>query len=620
MFCNNCGKEISEGSLFCEGCGTPVAQPSVAEKPAPEVMEAAAPEVVEAAAPEVVETVAEAAEAAPVVVEPEAVAEPVVAEESVVQVVQPPVKKSHKKLWIVLGIVAAVIAALVACFFLFKDAIMGLFVSFMPAEKQLQYTYSQAVKNFTADFTDVYTETLDATGKDQAATGSMVVELDGTLLSAAGLPELNKVQLDYRIDSKPNNGLMGMSWTAKVKDTELLTMNMTVNTNDGTVTMELPGLIDGAVSMNLYEQSGMDSASAALSKMDTEKIKQLLPSADLLNTLLPKLTEVAFTSIKDVDSKKDTLSVNDVEQKATLLKVDITEEVLADMAIAVMRELKTNKDVKNYLQDSVDILADMEDELNLSIPDADEIYDEFTDMLDEGIKSLRDVDGDEELATFSTWVNSKFEILAIGFEVPDADVELFIGKAQDGNNVGYQVSAHQQKNELLMILGEGTETKGKLDATFTVEFSGRELGTFACSGFDTEALDKDGYLNGTFTFTLSKDIGRYLELPSVISSLSVKITCEQGADFGKITIELSDLVKVSFDSKTSGNATVKVPSDATEDIQEWASGINAEEVMERLEAIGIDQEMLFDMIYGGYGYGNSYGDSYEDVYADSYYY
>ena len=42
MFCTNCGKQLEEGSKFCPGCGTPVAQgyqdpsghPSAEERPA----------------------------------------------------------------------------------------------------------------------------------------------------------------------------------------------------------------------------------------------------------------------------------------------------------------------------------------------------------------------------------------------------------------------------------------------------------------------------------------------------------------------------------------------------------------------------------------------------------
>ncbi len=556
MFCEKCGANLPENAKFCESCGAPVA-----------------------------------VEAAPVQ-EVETVAEPI--GETVVPT--PPVKK--KKIWpIIVGVVAVV---LVAGFFL-RESIINLFMNLMPAETQLRYAYSKVLEESADELATAYDDFLAFLKDDkETLSGAVELEVDGNVLKmATGSGEDVAIKVDY-VFARKNNEQFAMDLTASADGEALVQAKIGVDLKEGILSAECPDLTDEALVMDLDEMlmdAGMEDVKPEEVALTVDELVALMPESKILRKSLPNILGAALKEIKEVEKSKETVEAGDVEQKLTCYTVEITPETALNMINAVIDAIKTDKDIESYVVSlwdkaddfkGMDVVADAlkdvrdmaEDELDVS--SGKDLYKEFIKVLDDAQESLEDIeyDDEDEAITMSVYTASGFDIVGSKIEAPDGSVAMNI-KAEDGNQVGYEY-AYNDGETNVNIVANGTEKRGKFNGTVEIKNNDQSVLEIECTDFDTDAFEKDGHIIGKFALSVP---AAQLELDI---TAEFKITDKEC----NISIDAGSFGSLKLTSQTKDSASVKVETDGNDDVEDWVSGFDTEDLMEKLQDIPLVDALM----------------------------
>lgn len=590
MFCKKCGASIPDDCEFCSACGSKVV---LTEETTTEVCTEAPTEVV-------ADTPVDSFTEAPI---------------------DAPVKAKKKGFFVKLAcIVLAIAVVFTSVFFVFKDNMMGLVMSVMPAEKQMQYTYSRLAKNLSNDFSEDYALSLEKIDSSYSGEMTLDVEASKELLSSFFADEesiINKASLICSIDAEGTDRY-GMDMGIKVKDTVLANFQFFIDMSEQKLVMAVPGIVDGAVELDLTENMSGDSAEnfrIIQTLTSSENLKKLLPKKDLVKTILPKLVKAAFATIEDIDRERSEFKAGGVTQKAACLEFDITSEVLAKMAIGALEEVKENEDIKEYVEGLAALIDEHKDILEVEPLDTDNLYNDMIDGVNEIIDELKTVDDDDkELLTVKTWVNGKFDIIALDVEIPGVGTGFF-GMATDGKKRGFELSVSDLSDTVFKLSGELELNKDKLEGEFDAFSDNNHVANIKVEDMDALKLRK-GLINGTFSLTFGTEIEEEISGNLAVADPAIIFTIESEekaatikADF---TSEGKSLVDVTLTETISDEGKVQIPTDTTDDVEEWAQGVNQQELLDRLEKIGITEDMLNSLFMG------SYEDDYDSSYEDSF--
>jgi hypothetical protein len=487
--------------------------------------------------------------------------------------------------------------AAVAAFFLtpLKDLIVGL----MPANKHMQYVYSQAANDIGADFGKVYGAfvTSESTG---AASGTMELQVSSALMSqlksATGvdLGKFNKVAIDYAFAMDGDNEL-GYTLGLKLQDKELMTVKMYLDMQTGEMVMDVPGVLKKPIKVEAFDAAELNEAQInAMSQVNMES----LPDEAFVSELIPQIIKAAFKQIDKVERSKQAFEAGGVEQKATCFEAEITMETVAKMADAALEEIKNNDKLQDaivgFCEDNAKLLGDV---------DGDEAYDAFVEAIEDAQDEMKDVDDDEELFTLKTWVDNKNDIIALCIEIDGG--EIFMGKATDGEKVGYEISVTEGKERLLYIGGEGTQKKDILALDLMVEVEDEEYVKIAIEDYDVKKAE-EGYINGTFTVTPGKALA---QMEPMLASAAVKMTVKMEGESGELIFDVqmqgASLGTLRMTVKSDSKTEVTIPSNAVDMESFTFDMVDVEALLNKLEAAGIDEDMLSsfgEMLMGGSDY------------------
>jgi hypothetical protein len=288
--------------------------------------------------------------------------------------------------------------------------------------------------------------------------------------------------------------------------------------------------------------------------------------------------EIALKEVDDVKKNSKKISIDGVSQKLTTLKIGLSEETVLKMALAVMEEAKDDKDLKKALLPLLDYLAE---EMDMD-EDGDELYEMMQEAIDEGAEAMDDlVDDadDEEIVTITDYVNNNHEVVGRTIEVAGQEYFTYV-TVRKGNKVASKIEVYGQE----VLAGSGTEKKGILNAEYSVTIEEETLVNITVEDFNTDLLEKDMIINGTFTLRPTAKLYEMANLDSSISSVintvdpALQIVCDGSKEKSTAAINLLSgnkvFVGISLDSSSEEPSNVKVPTNTTTDTNAWASNMD----------------------------------------------
>lgn len=610
MNCKYCGKELEEGALFCGSCGKAVEK----EEPVPEEV---VPEVnTESAA--AVEVMEEKTVSAVSFAEPAFDAE----------VEEKPKKKKWLKAVIISGIALITAAALVlvAVFTPLKGLILKLVGSDADYFRYVETkAFASGTDNFTKQYANLLADFKTEIGEEanvKLNVGDSVITLLETALNA---DSGTNVQLDWlknmdiSMNTTSKNGVSKVLAALNINGTSVVDLDVIFDAVGGEIYAGSPALSDKYIKEEIYLSSEQQQL---LEVYTDEDFKKALPTDKELNALIDKYTAIVFENIDDVEKSYETVEVGDIEQKLTVLEVEIEKEDAIDIALAVLKTAKNDKELKKYIKDIAKYLEKKE-----LIDDADVVYDEFIDAVKEGIDTLKDEDTDEEgKIIIVDYVNSKHEIVGREIKTDETDGVKYL-TLYDKDEFAFELEVSG-----LEIKGEGTKKKGILNGDYSVVADGKNICNLTIADYNTES----DYLNGKFSIAPSKELLNQIgaannDIASLfISNIKLDINFQCSEKEGKIDLNIVNgsetLIGLTFTAKETEATDIAEPdiSDVCEDY-EWANTIDLEKLLDRIEAAGIDSQLVTaieGMITPSYGAGDFYDTdaSVEEFYTDDEFY
>lgn len=609
MFCINCGKPIDDGKLFCDACAPAEEKPAApAEQPQP------------------------AAET------------PVVAEETIELGGTEPAKKTKKprkapKKGLIIGIAAAIVVAAGACTAIWWDYVSNFFVkTFSSPEDYMAHVTQNAADEGIGALGDVYGTILDSmsgkgekpqyNGMDMTMEVTVGDQLLNLLKESAGadidLDFLKKIAITTKVITEADNMKSQVDASFSLGGVKIATISAIANMQDFTCILGSPELSDSYMRMDyseIFEQLGApsDFFDQLEENMDeaqeiVDQLMKALPKQEAMEQLLTKYVNLIVTNIKDVTSTTETVEVGDLKQSLTVLEIKISAKDAADIAIAVLQELKKDNDALEL----VTAFAEYANSISPSEGewiwdetkgdyvwvaaefDADEFKDGLKDQLEELVDQLKDAK--KEMPSTSVkltmYVDGVGDIVGLNAKVPGAEFKPGFITVWQGNKFAFEADLGEAKIE-----GEGSRSKGLITGKFTLKVEKEKVCTLEIENWD-EKKAEEGYISGTIRFIPGEMITEQLmgSVSSFLdaSSIALELQLDTAEDHANVSISLLLNKKVALGLSMKGtmiNGTIKEPSnvvDATSSnaVMEWANSLDIDKVLENLEKAGFPVDEL----------------------------
>ena len=600
MFCLKCGTELTDETRFCPTCGQ-----AVESDDTPKSDTAAQVPGYEKQAEAPVKEDISASKEMPVASSP--FSDPDVSEKKK--------KKPGKKK--ILGIVAAVVAvalvvsavAVALNFNTMRGSMIKLFGSDMD---YFQFVESRALKRYAESTSDLY-DALLFSGNSQQNQGvtttlgwnisddaiEMMEYLTG---SGVDLTWLNKVEL--KIDANKKKDLASVAFGVNVSDQDILTLSEIIDYASGNMYLSVPALTDRTVMMHLADMTDSSVSDELPESFELiSKVGESLPSKEIYNKILARYIDVALENIDDITLGEETLEIEGVSQKCTVLEARISEKTFCDMMNAVLKEMKKDEDLKSILKSMQDSLSGSE------LPGGDfDVYEVFIDAVDNTIEALDDVReyaSDKKVLVITSYVNSKHEVIGRKVAV-NGNTVLDYAIVEKGGDFASELRIGKG-DESLVLKGSGTQKGNKKNGSYTLRINGIHCFDIEIADFDTKAFEK-GYVNGTFRLTPQKQLLSQSGIGSIFRILvsgmnpTLELKCRMSEKDASLEINLLSkndvFVGVTVKSSVSAGKDIEIPAKNLislkdgEDVVEFIESIDLGNLIENLRKTEIPADII----------------------------
>lgn len=630
MVCKNCGNLLEDGVKFCTKCGQRVEEvvaevKEAAAEATAEVTEAAAEvqEKAEEATTEVKETVAEAQETvaeAKEEVKEEAndvkekvadVAEEV--KETVTEVateVKEKVKKFPKGALIAIGAIALVLILIIANFKSVANSVNKLVSS---EEKYYASVEKDGIKELASSAADIYENSFLEYYSDYNDTSvDLGVEIElgedaAEMLAAAVGSDDEKAfaKMAFDLFMSYKGDVLSAEASATLGKTELISADGVLDLKKGQAFGRIEELSSKYIGVSFEDYADMISEGI---KQGDEFIK-LLPKKKTVESLVNRYMTIVIENLDNVSEKKDTISVGDIEQKCTAIRVRIKEKDINKIAIAVLEEAKDDKELIGLISDFATAgAAAYGEEI-----DAEDIEDEFKESIEAALDEMKEAEDseddedseDEEELIMIVYVNGKGEVIGRELKINDETV-LIYEMPEKGSKFALKAAIIDGEDEVIFE-GEGKKSSSSLSGEFALKMKedGEKAVKFIevdVDKFDTKKI-KEGFLNGTFTFKLSDEFYEETDAAMVgamFGDYNIKCVFKSSKNNSYAEFALMDkdemYAAIKMDAKVGSGKSASLPKgilvEDEEDIIEWVQTINFEKFVKNLEKAGLPIEIV----------------------------
>lgn len=594
MFCSKCGKELPDGSAFCDTCGAQIEIPKQEEVLANETTVEPLNNgfsVKETPAEEVTQPVAETQDFAEFTEENKP-------------------KKSKKKLFI--SLTALVLAACVAIVTIFNfSSIKGLWAEkFGSDEDYFKYVEKKSFSDFANSSSKLYGKLIDTVGKE-----SFNSEAKVELQFGDSALDLIKYVVPSNDFTKNLDWLKTISYSIKTNISDKIQQaNMKFNIGDGTlidfdyiVDAEKGDLYAGLLNLSSkYLKTEMPGVAGSASNSNMALLRDVtkkMPSDKEYQELVEKYIGFVIDCIGNVEKSLTELTIGEYTQKVTVLEYKITEGDVLNIAKKVLTELKNDGDVKEFITGIESTVIEEYEEFIGDDYKKGDLYKEYQKAIQEAIDEISSEQGSEqELLAVKDYVNSSHEIIGREIEI-DGETIFEYASAYDGDKFAYEAKCDELG---LLITGEGTDKDDVLTATYSIKFDGQKLGDIKFENFDCTSIE-EGLLNGNIELIPSYDIvSDALDLgiaeEGIISMLkpSIKFSFKNTSKSSHSEIEIlskgKKVIGLVITASQTKESKISIPKDSEvisfEDAEKYLDTLDLNKLVTALEKAKLPKDLL----------------------------
>lgn len=569
MYCKKCGTSIAEGTDVCPACGY--------------AKEEAAEEI-----------------NANVQAEESATTENAFEEPSF----EPEQKPSKGKKKIIIAAIACVAAlAIVLTTILNFDTLKGFAIKKFGSDADYYgYVEKAAWDGVREDIVSAYGDFKDNIGTQSVSStiGFDVGDGINNLLSLGINDELVDLvdNASIKFDMAQNNALSQLKLALSVSENPILNLDVITDLLNGNGYIGLPNIVKD------YLAAKIDVATDKLIIYD-EAFWDAMPDADQLDKLLDKYFDLVIDSITQVEKTEDELKVGDVTQKCTVIKFELSPELVLNTAEKVLTTLKADKDVEKIVKDVNTYLAGKD------LVDSTDAYNELVKFIEksvEAIKKEKDALAGEKAITVLTFIDGDHNI--IGREVIDAEQTMMsVKKARNKDNFAVEILLADQ----FEVTGKGTEKGGVVNGEYSFEIDGSDMFVVTLKDFKADGIT-DGVASGSIKVSGTDELWGEMDLDVTVRTLlklydpAIELVVDNTKNASNVTINLIGQDKVlfgiSFNSQKSKLPQITIPgatvdSANQDELQNWLESFDLDGLKDTFEEAGLPEgivDSLFEMI------------------------
>ncbi len=605
MFCVKCGKPIEDGKTMCDACAAqnlpynPHEEPVYHAAPAPE-----APSF------------------------------------ELNNPVEPP-KKTKKasggKRFPVGGLIAAVLVVAIAvvavvCW----DSITAWFLSlFGTPESYMKHTEKQAAEEQINKLSDSYgkyrdlllivsgdsDEKLEDTNFAMKSEVKMEIGqdvLDLLVVSGAAGMDMDWLK-DIRFDvySGFNDGLVQSDMGIAIGGASIGTLSTMVDLAELDMYIGYPELSDTYLQVDLKDMPGFEeqweqlqSSFGELGEMAGE-LADVMPTEELVNKLLVRYWDIVLDHVEDVEKETETVEVDGVEQKLTVIECTITSEGVCKIAMAILEDMQEEDELMDFLYAIAEYSGADEDDVDDAIEMAIEELEEMAD----------DADSDNRI-NLTTYIDKNHDIVGRNIEIEGEHmdpVEIYYITVWEKDEFAFEADIAGQ----VEIVGSGSRDKKLVDGEYEVSVQGMEVLTIEFEDYDEKAAE-DGYLNGTFVIAPGSDLADLISggygsvypeeysadsyavpsmggMASMLTSFELEFTVASSEKRSDVTMSINamgmEVVTFGISAEEVDPADIKLPKDTAQfddqdELVDWVLGMDWDKMMSNLEKAGLPDVIL----------------------------
>lgn len=576
MFCKKCGSEVNDGAAFCPKCGT--ALKSTTQK---------APEQ----------------KSQPIMPMPEPKMGNMAQGTSGVS--DDGQKGSIKKGLIIAGIAAAAVLILLIA----NAARINNFVhrTFSSPEKYYQFVEEKTVKELSdhaGEWYDSYV--LDSLNfYNKSVEGELTVELgkDGQefvgLLGLAGVDVSWLESMKISADTAVKDDTVAYDISFSLNGSDIISGNMKMDMEKGMAYFQIPELNKTYLGVDMTEAGygAYDSDFLAEFQESNKKLLQACPDQAEVEKLTKRYMMLALGCVDNVSKSKETLKVEGVEQKCTVLKVTIDSDTMQDMAQVVLEKMRDDKDIKSLMESVLLAGSEAVDE----DVDIDEVYEEFQDTIDEILDELEYLSYMDEKIVMKVYVDGKGEIKGRSIDFGDVTVSSLM--PERGNKFGYELSGNSN-GITVKLTGSGKISGDKISGDFQIKYNGASLVDITAKKLDIEEL-KSGRMNGRIEMRAASKIGSVIgSVPglAIIEDMQINMDFKSSKDAYSCKIGVvydeQDVGSIGVSAKMGSGSKASMPSSKNvlmiedeDDMEEWLEGARIDGLVDSLKKADIPSEI-----------------------------
>ena len=430
--------------------------------------------------------------------------------------------------------------------------------------------------------------------------------------------------LKLNISQNTKNNVQSTALTLLSGSKEIVSANSITDMGAGAIYMAIPVLASEYLKIDLddFAQENAPYLNQMMSEMLTGT-SSVLPDAETVKKLVEKYYGIFVDSFGEVEiNKKSSISIGDIEEDCIEYTSVMTQNDVLNTAITILKKMKSDKDIKNIVENLATIYAS---------DSSEDFYEQFTDAIDTAIEQIEE--GKSELEkpnskaiVWTSYTNKKAEVLATSFKInvsDDKTYTAFWGKLQKKKNIASEMWVKEGKTKLVHIEGEFVEDKDLLSGTYKIKANDTKMLTINIDEINTKQLD-EGYLNGSITISPDEGLADTLENYEfgniTAASLSLKFTFEHTKESFKVKTSVlnnkSNFFSITVDSKVGEGKKISIPKDVVTDPGEWSDKFNYDNLESKLTEGGIPENIV-DAVTGSMS-GSSTPDDVENDYDTGY--
>lgn len=510
----------------------------------------------------------------------------------------------HKVL-LIAGAVVIIVLVLVLCNI--KVAANFFRRTFSSPENYYHYVEKKTVEDASADFAEMYgryfLDNLDTSGKTVSAQIDVKMGESGQdLLELADLAGVDLSWLEsasLAMDSSASKEAVSLGLKAALNGVNIISGNIVVDLEEEALYLQLPEVNERYMGVE-FDTSDLGDIEEMWEMY--EILERVCPDQKKAEQLVNRYFTTAIDCVDDVTKKKGVLEAEDIEQKCTVLTVTLDEETAQKVMIAILTQMKDDKDIEGIIKN---VMAEetLVEELYLDDMSPEEAYDEFQDWIDEELEYMEDYDDySDDKIKMRVYVNNKGEIVGRTISVDDTTIKMLM--PEKGKKFGYELSYKDSYyDESMAITGTGTRSGDKIDGEFALEYNDISMADISVEDFNTQDARK-GMINGKMTWKISDDIEDYtghIDGMSMIQKITVTTDFKSDKNSSKCNMGISMKDKSLFEVAISyseekgykganpGNDAVMIEDE--DDLIKWGKDFNLSRLTDALKKANVPSEV-----------------------------